>query len=241
MPTVKPDGVEAELSAPGRAIRSMVLALAGLAGAAAAAPIDEPPLIPDWKQSHLEEGNSAVRSVYMFAVCTRNHKREAAEKLLATAPGSAEETALVDVILPPGYTECPVLAARTTIRSTIFLRGALAEAMYNGDGTRPRAESPLPLAGTFQPAAGGSLATVASSVATCAVRRSPRLAHAVVSNNAGSQREYKALRALEPTLLACLAPGSRLRISRINFRAMIAEQLYRASLSFKESFTNAKG
>lgn len=216
-------------------------ALAGTAGTAAAAPTTPPPLIPDWKQSHLEEGNSAIRSVYIYAVCTRNHRREAAERLLATIPGSAEEEAVLREAVPFGRTECPILAARVTIRSRIFLRGAIAEAIYNGEGRKPRTAAALPLTDAEPPSARSPLATIARWVARCAVRRSPLPAHAVVRDNPGSLGETKALRALEPTLRACLPEGSRLGISRINFRAMIAEELYRASLSFKESFSNAHG
>ena len=57
----------------------------------------------------------------------------------------------------------------------------------------------------------------------------------------GSIGEGRALGLLRPTFLACLPNGERLRISRLNIRALIAEELYRASVTFKESFANAKG
>jgi hypothetical protein len=216
------------------------LAVAGFGFAAAAE--SQPPLIPDWKQSHLLEGGDAgVRAVYRLAVCTRRERRQAAEALLATAPGSPQETAALAAAMPSGKTGCPIKAARLTIHSRILARGALAEALYNGDGARPRAASALPLGETFQPSRYGSEFVVARWVARCAVRREPRLAHEVVKWNPGAVGEARALGLLKPVFIACLPPGERLQISRINIRALIAEELYRASVTFKESFAYAQG
>lgn len=182
-----------------------------------------------------------VRSLYRLAICLRLQKGQAAEALLASAPGSAQEKALFRAAIPSGQTECPIRNTRLVIRSAILLRGAIAEAFYNGGSFKPRGESALPLAEAFQPSNEGSEFAVARWVARCAVRRQPRLAHEVLKWNIGAMGEGRALRALKPTFIGCLPPGERLLIARLNMRALIAEELYRASVTFKESFANAQG
>lgn len=219
---------------------AFALALAGWLLAGAAPAEKQPPRVPDWKQSHLHEGGDpTVRSLYRLAICLSLRKRQAAEALLASAPGSAEENAQLHAAVPSGPTDCPIWNARLVIRSAILLRGAIAEALYNGGGLKPRSASALALTDAFQPSQQGSEFAVARWVAHCAVRREPRLAHDVLKWNIGAVGEERALRLLKPAFLACLPAGERLRISRINIRALIAEELYRASVTFKESFANA--
>jgi hypothetical protein len=224
-----------------RLVLAFGLAAAGWSLAGAAAAEKQPPLIPDWKQSHLEQGNIAIQSVYKMAACARIKRRAAAEAVLATYPGSADEAARLNEAIPSGQTDCPIRATRLTIHSHLLVRGALAEALYNGDGTRPSTASALPLSEAFQPSRYGSELIVARWVARCAVRREPRLAHEVVKWIPGSIGEGRALRSLKPVFLACLPSGERLQITRINIRALIAEELYRASVTFKEAFAHAQG
>jgi hypothetical protein len=215
--------------------------LAGVAiclGSPAAAQKPLPP-IPDWQQSQFEEADPAVRSVYILAVCTRNHRRELAEALLETRSGSPEEAILIPQALPSGLTDCPIRAGKVRISSEIFLRGAIAEALYNGNGSKPRSNGVLPFTEAFPDSGHGNRLMVARWVARCAVRRSPQGAHAVVRYNPGAIGERRALLDLEPIFRSCLPSGERLEISRLKFRAMIAEELYHASLSFKEFFANA--
>ena len=209
-------------------------------GVAAAAADGQPRLIPTWKQSHFEEGDPTVRSIYILAVCTRNHRREAAVALLDSRPGSLEEGSLVRAALPSGKTECPIPAEKLKLNNWVLVRGAIAEAIYNGDRRRPRTET-LPLAETFTGSDRVSTSAVARWVARCAVRRKPLLAHSVVRFNPGAIGEERALRALKATFTGCLPAGRRLEVSRLGIRALIAQELYRASVSFKESFANAHG
>lgn len=242
MREVKAGGVEIEVPKGARMTFRLACALAAAACGAAAAPAAEKPplLIPSWKQSHLKQGDQAIQAVYRLAACTRIRRREAAEALLATNPGSPEEAARLRVAMPLDQTDCPI-RARLTIISRVLARGAVAEALYNGDGTKPRTALALPLTEIYRPSRSGSELVVARRVARCAVRREPRLAHGVVKWNFGSVGEERALRFLRPAFLACLPKGERLQISRLNIRALIAEELYRASVTFKESFANAQG
>ena len=216
------------------------IAMLSSPGFAAAAGQRQLLLVPTWKQSHFEEANQEVRSIYILAVCTRNHRREAAVALLNSRPGSLEEGPLARAALPSGEAECPIGAEKLKLNNWILLRGAMAEAIYNGDRTRPRTET-LPLAETFTGSDRASTMAVARWVAKCAVRRQPLLAHSVVRFNPGAIGEERALRALKPAFTGCLPAGRRLEVSRLGIRALIAQELYRASISFKESFTNAHG
>ncbi|MFL6845847.1 MAG: hypothetical protein ACJ8ER_13295 [Allosphingosinicella sp.] len=193
------------------------------------------PLIPDWKQSHLQEADPAIASVYILAVCARNHQRAEAEAFLASRPGSTEEAALKATLMPSGETDCPIRPGTLHVRGTLFVRGAIAEALYNGDGIKPRADSPLPLTETFDSSLASNSTAVGSWVARCAVRRHPAQAHAVLKYNAGSPGEMRALTALRP-VVDCLPAGQPLTVSRIVMRMLIAEELYRASRAFREAF-----
>lgn len=241
MAEVKIDGAGSHVLQRTRMTFRLACALTAAACGAAVAPAAErpPPLIPSWKLSHLEQGDPAVQAVYRLAVCARTKKREAAEALLATGPGSPEEAARLRVVMPSGETDCPIRATRLAIHSPVFPRGAIAEALYNGDRTRPRAASALPFSEVYQPSL--SDLAVARWVARCTVRREPRLAHEVLKWSYGSIGEGRALGLLRPAFLACLPSGKRLQVSRLNIRAIIAEELYRASITFKESFANAEG
>jgi hypothetical protein len=206
-----------------------------------AAPVQsqEGPLIPNWKQSHLQEADTGIRSVYVLAVCARTERREAVEALLRTAPGSAEQSALMSTVFPSGETECPIRTTRLTIRSMDLVRGAVAEAVYNGDGLKPVTDSPLPFTEAFEVPRPYSPMQVARFVAKCSVHRSPMLSHRVVRYNVGAPGEERALRALKETFTGCLPAGERLRINRLGMRALIAEELYQASRQFAGAFTNA--
>lgn len=203
---------------------------------AGAKPLD--PRIPTWEQSHLEEGNTAVRALYILAVCARNHRLEAVEALLRAQPGSAEEEQAIKALLPPGLDPCLQRTSELHIRNRTLLRGAVAEAVYNGLGTRPRAAAPLPAAADDSVAPADRMA-FGRQVARCAVRRAPLLAHGVVRFNAGSMGELRALHALTPVLAACLPAGADLRVSRLSIRALVAEELYQDSRAFPGLFAHA--
>jgi hypothetical protein len=215
---------------------SFLLSTALLAGTAVAKGDKPAPLIPDWKQSHLQEADPAIASVYILAVCARNHQRAEAEAFLASRPGSTEEAALKATLMPSGETDCPIRSGTLHVRGSLFFRGAVAEALYNGDGIKPRADSPLPLTETFDSRLAGNATAVGSWVARCAVRRHPVQAHAVLKYNAGSPGEMRALTALRPVFIDCLPAGQPLTLSRIVMRMLIAEELYRASRAFREAF-----
>lgn len=200
-------------------------------GMAAAAPKHDP-RIPSWEQSHLEEGDVSMRSLYILAVCIRSRRPAHAEAFLATRPGSAEEAKSIPLVLPPGEKSCPIRTTELRIRNLGLLRGAVAEAFYNVSRARPLTATPLPESVEAAMPPNNGIASpqrrIGNEVAACAVRRNPRLPHDVVQFNPGSVGEYRALRALDATFLSCLPAGESLRVSRLGIRAAIAETLYYA-------------
>lgn len=219
--------------------RRLFLAGACLIGATpAAAQPQQPPAIPDWRQSHLEEGNAGVFAMYALAVCARHRRRSTAEALLATPPGSQDERRLLSSVIPPDAGDCPMRTGRVAI-PPLLIRGAVAEAIYNGDRLRPRDDAVLPFTDRFEPQSEDRYLHVGRWVAKCAVHRSPRIAHSVLSYNPGAVGERRALVALRPDFAACLPAGERLTVSRLRIRGLIAEALYHASRTFRASFINA--
>ena len=242
----KPGRHWVEIARAGRSLPSaapfgLAFALASAwAGSAAPAAETRARLIPDWKQSHLEEGDQAVQATYRLAACARVKRREAVEAVFDTVPGSAEERSRILAAVMPGEEDCPIRVKRLVIRNFVLMRGALAEALYNGDRVKPHA-APMPLAEAVPATGRGTSLTVARWVVRCAVSRNPTLVHQVLKFNPGGIGEGRTLRMLKPTFTECLPAGRRLSVSRLNVRALIAQELYRASRTFKESFANAQG
>jgi len=191
--------------------------------------------VPAWNESHYEEGNRTVITLYRLATCAQRLRREAAEAYLGAERGSAEErTALASLILSPPKQD-PCLTGGATwlrIRSHDSLRGAVAESTYNGDGIRPRREAPLPDA----PAVAASAHV--RDVIACAVAREPMLAHRLLQVNYGSPPETRYLRRMNSHFLACLPPQATLRASRVAVRTYIADAILAAARRHRELFIN---
>jgi hypothetical protein len=197
--------------------------------------------IPTWEQSHFKEGDVATRALYLLAVCVRHHRLEQVEKMLGTRPDSAEESAAVPLIRPPAVDQCLMRASRLLIRNRDLLRGAFAEAIYNGRKVRPRTPETLPFdVPSLMPlrSEDPQRRNAGRLVAACAVQRAPAAAHEVLQFNPGAIGELRALKALDPAFLSCLRPGESLRISRLAIRAELAEALYQAWKARPDRFSN---
>jgi hypothetical protein len=196
--------------------------------------------VPTWAQSHLEAGDPSMRALYALAVCARDQRRDAVDAYLDARPGTDEEAAALTRVLPPGRDRCLIMGKTLRIRNSTLLRGALAEAIYNGAKLRPNSSEALP-----EPQLetigfrGARDHAVGQWVAICAAHRRPMLAHEVVRHGPGTLGETRALRALEPVFLACLPDGYSLNVSRLAIRALLAESLHRAAQVHKEFFRNA--
>lgn len=237
----------------GRPLAAMVgagaLALSA-SGGIEAKPLD--PRLPDWRQSQLVEGNSALRGLYFFAVCSVIKKRPAAQALVNSPFGSEQQEQTIASLTAGEDNECLLTAEKMTIRSRSVLRGAVAEALYNQGKMRPRAERPIATSDSFDSflarsaaARSGRDASQASDelvgrwVAMCAAHRAPGRVHAVVRFNPSSLGEYRVLESLAPDFLSCLPEGRSLRISRLAARASLAEALYGLARTHRDMFENA--
>lgn len=218
---------------------ALVLVAAFLASPAAAARLPDP-RIPSWEVSNFEEANSSVWALYRLAVCVRDERGSASEAYLRTSPGSPEERAALPLIPPPGKDKCLTRTDRLVIRNHNLLRGAIAEAFYNGSAARPRYPAALPEAVEAAMPQSDAMAPaqrVGRVVGACSARRSPMLAHTALQFNPGGIGELRALKALGPTFLSCLPAGTSLRVSRLSIRASLAEALYHAWRTYPALFS----
>ena len=196
--------------------------------------------IPSWRQSHFESGNPAVISLYTAAHCARLRDMNTVNLLLGSAVGSTEERAAFARLLPPEELETCLSRIRydwrnrSMLRGPARLRGALAELDYAGARLRPAPGGQPRDLSAQQP-----LSAAPRAVASCAVARSPLLAHEVLRYPYGRPGEQRALQALDATFLACLPEGSRLIVTRLTMRALIAQALYEAARSQSGSFVHA--
>jgi hypothetical protein len=137
---------------------------------------------------------------------------------------------------------CLLRTTRLQIKNRNVLRGAIAEALYNIERVQPRASAWPDALEQLMPASSDPLSTeaVGRTVAACAARRAPAKTHAVLQFNPGSPGEFRALRALDHTFLACLPQGRNLRVARLSIRAALAEAMYHVWKARPDLFAKGK-
>lgn len=213
--------------------------------ALAAQPAPARPL-PEWPQTQAAERDRAVRSLYVYAVCVRHERRARAIAFLALPPGSQAERSEEPNVFPR-TTDCAI-DEFLRVRSYDLLRGAVAEAIYNFDRTRPRSADALPIE-TFERwresefmrgARMDGQREVNRWVARCATHRAPQLAQDLVAQIPGSLRERAALNALRPVFTLCLPQGRAVDASRLMIRTLVAEALYQASRAHPGAFRSGR-
>jgi len=208
-----------------------LLLLAAQLASAAPARAGEPPAtrLPTWEQSHTLEGNQTVRTLRAFGYCLVRARASASEALMASRPGSAEESAAMTALSEGDDHPCLYQATRMVIRSRPLIRGIVAEFLYNRDNPGSRNHAPRAFDRPFDPAAPGWRETPDGALgrwlAACAVHRGPGHARQMIRFNHDSPGETRALRAIRPALLHCLPQGRSLQVSRHVIRAMLAEAL----------------
>ena len=171
----------------------------------------------------------AAGAVDKFAVCaTRNY--DGAE-LLATQPGSAEET---EVIAEYGRRSCAPPALDAGI-----LRGAVAEQLFKADfgaiGARPRRETievftvDASELAALNDAAKKRIDYVAFG--TCVAASNPDQSSKLLGTSPESADEKAILTSLVPQFASCLTEGERFTFSRADLRSSLAEGAYRLALA----------
>lgn len=192
--------------------------------------------LPDWRQSHLREGDPAVNTLYRVSTCLALRHTGEAETLLATTPGTVQEAAAFAAIMSrPGEgclapTRRLTLYPRSHLRRVHLVRGAIAESLLRMGPDRELLPL-LPTAAQSVRAAGGGAEPLGPSrgVALCAAILDPARVYELLQFNPSSPGEYRELRALAPTLEACLAPGPSLDVDRLTMRVLLAESLHRVA------------
>ena len=168
-------------------------------------------------------------SLQQFAQCA-TAKYEGAE-LLATQPGSAEET---EVLAEYGRRSCATPAVEPGV-----LRGAVAEQLFKTDfgsiGARPRRETievftiDLQELGALDDNAKKRIDYVAFG--TCVAVANPEGSSKLLTTKVESAEEKAVMTELVPQFASCLAEGERFTFSRADLRSALAEGAYRLALS----------
>jgi hypothetical protein len=171
----------------------------------------------------------AAGSVEKFAQCAV--KQYDGAELLATQPGSAEES---EVLAEFARRSC---AAPAMSRDT--LRGAVAAELFKADftaiGSRPRRET----IEVFTLDAEDVAAMDAASrrrlellgFGTCVAAGDPTRAVALLHARAGSPEEAKLVAELQPQFSPCLVEGEKLGLAKSDLRSALAEGAYRLAIA----------
>ena len=167
--------------------------------------------------------------VQQFAACAVRHYEGA--ELLATQPGSAEETEVVAEFARKGCA-----APSNDIQ---LLRGAVAEQLFEHDfgtvGARPKRDEIEVF--SYDEGAITSLDPATqkrvylTSFGSCVAAADSTRSEALLQTAAGSADEARAVSELTPSLSPCLNEGERLDLGKTELRGLLAEGVYRKALA----------
>lgn len=173
--------------------------------------------------------SGAPAPVQQFAACAVS-KYDGAE-MLATQPGSAEESEVVAEFARKG---CAAPSNDVQV-----LRGAVAEQLFKHDfgtvGGRPKRESIEVF--SFDDGAIASLdpaiqkRVYLTSFGSCVAAADSTRSAALLQTAAGSADEARAVSEITPALSPCLDEGERLDLGNTELRGLVAEGVYRLALA----------
>ncbi|WP_114950839.1 hypothetical protein [Sphingosinicella terrae] len=227
--------------------RGTLIALAGFAGLALAAaapaagqyadPAPAPPPASQPPSNPLEGEIEVLRpmeasDVDRAAACLITREADRVQALFATAPFSAAERQQAASLLRAAQ-RCLRLRD-PMLTSASRLRGALAEALFEGQFAATAPPATPVAAAPLAPAADARLEAAAlapaMNVAGCAVAARPEAVRSFLESQAGSDGEAQAFSSLGPVLGPCVGPGGAIDADMPTFRALLAESLYRWSV-----------
>lgn len=168
-------------------------------------------------------------SLQKFGTCAvRNY--EGAE-LLATQPGSAEET---DVLAELNNRGCT-----SPSQDAGLLRGAVAEQLFKNDfgsiGAQPKRELievfTIDLSELDALDESGKKRIDYVAFGTCVAASDAAGSSALLGTPMGSAEEKAAMTALIPRFAPCVAEGERFNLTRVGLRSALAEGAYRLALA----------
>ena len=185
---------------------------------------------------------TAPAEVYRAAACVAGRDPAAAGEMLATAPYSREERQKATSLLRSAQ-RC-IRARDPIVTSSVMLRGAIAEALYETQFTAPpAARTPaVPVSPSrLDASAPETAARIASAMALadCSAGAQPETVRAVLATGVGSAEELTALRGMGSVFSSCLAQGSSMDADRGTLRALLADSLYRWSVVQRDGTASA--
>ncbi|MEA3541607.1 MAG: hypothetical protein U9R77_05745 [Pseudomonadota bacterium] len=165
----------------------------------------------------------AVAMMQRFAQCVVAGDPTTARQLLALAPASSEEQALLNAI---AKRRANCLQQGKLRMKGNWMRGAIAEQLYLRAYPKPIEAAATPNAPLT--ARADAQKWPYQAYADCIVARNAPAADAMLRAEPGSAAEKSALQQTMPTLSSCLAGGkdSKLAIDRTMLRGYLAESLY---------------
>ena len=191
-------------------------------------------LAPASTRAQVDTPIDAIRRLHGMAACVV-YQNSSSSGILAVAPGSEAERALLSWIVPGcvmnihgmGFDYQPQM-----------LRGAIAEEVLRlGDNNRSdgrRMRWVAPFSGLTEADIGalderGRAALQALDLAQCIEAAAPDAVAALLNTRPTDAPEERAFQALSPHLGPCLPAGAQITISRPLLRGVLAEAAYRAA------------
>lgn len=163
------------------------------------------------------ENVNAFSELNTFGRCIAGSSRSRAFSLLATTPGSREESALFNRHVF-GQNSCLGSGTDMTL-SIVYVRGVIAEALFE-------ARAPVP-ANLVQTAPAPAEVRDLGGVARCYTAGHRSEVQALLSTRAGSAEELAAVSALWNNFRACMPEGFRVRLNAQWIRFLLAEAMLR--------------
>ena len=233
---------------PGRHVQAVIaaamLATASPAQAGQYGPMNSPPPSSAGGDRTLPQSTAptAPAEVYRAAACVVGRDAAAATEMLATAPYSREEREKATSLLRSAQ-RC-IRMRDPILTSSVMLRGAIAEALYETQFTSPpAARAPaVPVSpNRLDASAPETAARIASAMALadCTAGTQPETVRAMLATEAGSAEELAALRGMGSLFSGCLAQGSSMDADRGTLRALLADSLYRWSVVQRDGTASA--
>ena len=208
-----------------------------------APPSAPPPSMGDRpSQQQQASAPTPMAEVWRAAACVAAREPVEAGEILATVPYSRQERQKALGLLRSAQRCIRSREAITT--SPTMLRGAVAEALYEGQFAAPqpvRAPAVLVSPSRLDASAPETAAQLAPAfaLAECSVAAQPETIRNVLTTEVGSEAELAALRGLNPVFAGCITQGTSLNADRGTLRALLADSLYRWSVVQRDGSASA--
>lgn len=152
-----------------------------------------------------------------FGICFVRTQRRAALTLIATVPGSPEETQAFNRFVFGERSTC-MFGGTNVEASIVYMRGVIAEGLLLSGGVPETHRLPAPTAAEVRNL---------GDVARCYVAGHRAEAQTVLATRLGSAEEVAAVTAVWEDFRTCLPPSQRIRLNAPWIRFLLAEAMLR--------------